>query len=67
VTWVFVIYISASGLYVPLSAYPTEVACEKAKEEWTFEKGSFAICMPGIMEKEKRRRKKRLDKVLSKW
>lgn len=55
--WVLVIYSVSVGIYHPITAYPTEAECDKAKAGWVTEPGWDATCMPGIMEKEKRRRR----------
>jgi len=57
--WVLIIYIGSSQLYVPFAAYDTERECYAAMDEWTFEKGSHGVCMPGIMEEEPKRRRRR--------
>jgi hypothetical protein len=54
--WVLVIY--SAGLNYPITAYQSEAECEKARAEWVTEPGWDTICMPGIMEKEKRRKRR---------
>ena len=33
-TWVLIVYIGSSGLYLPLTAHATEKACNDALNEW---------------------------------
>jgi hypothetical protein len=59
-TWVLIVYIGSSGLYLPLTAYATEKACNDALNEWVFsDPGSRGACLPGTIEPEPRKRPKR--------
>lgn len=61
-SWVLIVYIGTSQLWLPLTAYPDEEACNKALEEWMFQPGSHGTCVPGVIEADEPMRKQRRRK-----
>jgi hypothetical protein len=57
-SWVFIIYLGSSQLFIPMNSYPTEAECQKALDEWTFEPGWSGTCLPGVIEPERRRQRR---------
>ncbi len=58
-SWVLIIYLSSAGLYLPLTSHPTEESCLKALEEWEFQPGYHGTCLPGVIEPERKRGKRK--------
>lgn len=62
-TWVLIVYIGSSGLYVPMTAHRTEEACYRALDEWVFaEPGSRGTCLPGTIQPDERGSKRQKTK-----
>jgi hypothetical protein len=49
-TWILIVYIGSSQLYLPLTAHPSEEDCNRALEEWMFQPGWHGTCLPGTIE-----------------
>lgn len=58
-TWVLIIYLSNAQLYLPLTSHASEADCLKALEEWEFKPGYHGTCLPGVIEPEPKRRRRR--------
>jgi len=54
--WVLIIYIT-SDLWIATYAYSTQNECEEALAQWEFQPGTHGMCVEGVLEKKKKRRK----------
>lgn len=58
-SWVLIVYIGSSQLWLPMTSYPDEESCLTALEEWVFQPGWHGTCLPGVIEPERRSRRRR--------
>jgi hypothetical protein len=56
--WILIIYIG-SDLWVPMLAYNTEEECLATLARWEVIPPTHGTCLPGVIEPEKRKRKRR--------